>query len=171
MRGIRDSWYSKWKNMYGILFLRLSRYKICLRTDVTLKPCRVMLLKSVLSRNCYHNNSCGRPACFQTGLYACFIRNYHSETGVYGFHPHKKNTWEGKQITKWFSQICMVYNILLSNNSVESIIDIMLSLFLMHKFFIAGLLPVMWVGMASCCQRRQEITNIWKSSDKGIVQN
>ena len=106
MRAIRDSWYSKWKNMYGILFLRISRYKIRLRTDVTLKPCRVMLLKSVLSRNCYHN-SCARPAYFHTGLYACFIRNYHSHAGVYGFQPHKKNTWEGKQRTKCFTQICV----------------------------------------------------------------
>jgi len=93
--------------MYGIMFLRISGYKICLRTDVTLKPCRVMLLKSVLSHNCYHNNSCARPACFHTGLYACFIRNYHSNAGVYGFHPHKKNAWEGKQKTKCFPQICV----------------------------------------------------------------
>lgn len=99
--------YSRWKNMYGILFLRISQYKICVRTDVTLKPCRVMLFKSVLSHYCYQNSSCARPACFHKGLYACFIRNYHSKTGVYGFHPHKKNTWEGKQITKCFSHICI----------------------------------------------------------------
>jgi hypothetical protein len=116
-------------------------YNICLRTAVTLKPCKVMLLRSVLSRNCNHNSSCARPAYFHTGLYACFIRNYHSKTGVYGFHPHKKNTWEGKQ--RKIANHGYVQEILLSDNSLECIIDIMLTLFLIHKFFTAALLPVM----------------------------
>ena len=94
--------------MYGTVFLKISQFNICLRTDVTMKPCRVMLLKSVLSRNCYHSSSCVRPACFRTGLYACFIRNYHSKMGVYGFHPHKENTWEGKQKDiVLFTDMCM----------------------------------------------------------------
>ncbi|GFG30102.1 hypothetical protein Cfor_07748 [Coptotermes formosanus] len=94
--------------MYGILFLRISRYNICVRTDVTFKPCRVMLLKSALSHVCYHKSSYARPTCFHTGLYAhrpgaCFVRNYHSKSGVYGFRPRKKNTWEGRQKMKCFS--------------------------------------------------------------------
>jgi len=31
----------------------------------------------------------------------------------------------------------------------------MLILFLMHKFFAAAFLPLMYDGMVSCCQRRQ----------------
>lgn len=92
--------------MFEILFLRLSQYARCVKTDVRFKPCQAVLFKSVLS----DNRGYSRSACFHARLclprlYDCYVRNYHSNFGVYGFCSRKGNTHKGRYKLKYFSKI------------------------------------------------------------------
>jgi hypothetical protein len=151
--------------MYQTLFLRITQCTRYVKTDVSFKPSKVLLFKSVLPCVWSHSESYSRPACFYTKFRLCpsrcsalYVRNYHSNFGVYGFCPHSRNTYEGRYKPKCSSKTHDVSSWLFI--SVDSCHQVKIILFPLHELYIARILPVLKApalhnNMASSFQRRQ----------------